>query len=214
MPESHTAQLCVEGSRAGGRGTPHHLEATLLTLSLLPAGGMISFDVFPEGWDKRYCLNVLDDERFDTIHFFGNETTPVSTPCSPLTRLLSPRSVVPVVLQRPPRTSGGVRVGDALCVSAVANGGFSQDADPPRRLCLRFPCSLLPCREGTIMKSMTTPGRWDTASSPPRTRSSGAVKSSFLRERMSADCEGPAALLPSLPHEEKHLRLRNLLRVD
>ncbi|XP_065533211.1 phosphomannomutase 1 isoform X1 [Lathamus discolor] len=39
-------------------------------------GGMISFDVFPEGWDKRYCLNVLDDERFDTIHFFGNETTP------------------------------------------------------------------------------------------------------------------------------------------
>lgn len=37
---------------------------------------MISFDVFPEGWDKRYCLNVLDDERFDTIHFFGNETTP------------------------------------------------------------------------------------------------------------------------------------------
>ncbi|NXC15694.1 PMM1 Phosphomannomutase, partial [Corythaeola cristata] len=44
--------------------------------SLLLAGGMISFDVFPEGWDKRYCLNVLDDERFDTIHFFGNETTP------------------------------------------------------------------------------------------------------------------------------------------
>ncbi|NXL96265.1 PMM1 Phosphomannomutase, partial [Alectura lathami] len=39
-------------------------------------GGMISFDVFPEGWDKRYCLDVLDDDRFDTIHFFGNETTP------------------------------------------------------------------------------------------------------------------------------------------
>lgn len=47
------------------------------------AGGMISFDVFPEGWDKRYCLNVLDDERFDTIHFFGNETTPVSAPRTP-----------------------------------------------------------------------------------------------------------------------------------
>uniref|UniRef100_A0A8C0JET3 Phosphomannomutase n=2 Tax=Chelonoidis abingdonii TaxID=106734 RepID=A0A8C0JET3_CHEAB len=39
-------------------------------------GGMISFDVFPEGWDKRYCLDILKDERFDTIHFFGNETTP------------------------------------------------------------------------------------------------------------------------------------------
>uniref|UniRef100_G3SQD9 Phosphomannomutase n=1 Tax=Loxodonta africana TaxID=9785 RepID=G3SQD9_LOXAF len=39
-------------------------------------GGMISFDVFPEGWDKRYCLDSLDQDSFDTIHFFGNETTP------------------------------------------------------------------------------------------------------------------------------------------
>uniref|UniRef100_A0A4X2KCW5 Phosphomannomutase n=1 Tax=Vombatus ursinus TaxID=29139 RepID=A0A4X2KCW5_VOMUR len=38
--------------------------------------GMISFDVFPEGWDKRYCLDRLDQESFDTIHFFGNETSP------------------------------------------------------------------------------------------------------------------------------------------
>uniref|UniRef100_A0ACB8FNI1 Phosphomannomutase 1 n=1 Tax=Sphaerodactylus townsendi TaxID=933632 RepID=A0ACB8FNI1_9SAUR len=39
-------------------------------------GGMISFDVFPEGWDKRCCLDILDEERFDIIHFFGNETSP------------------------------------------------------------------------------------------------------------------------------------------
>ncbi|XP_053440785.1 phosphomannomutase 1 [Nycticebus coucang] len=39
-------------------------------------GGMISFDVFPEGWDKRFCLDSLDQESFDTIHFFGNETSP------------------------------------------------------------------------------------------------------------------------------------------
>ncbi|KAM9230666.1 phosphomannomutase 1 isoform 2-T2 [Dugong dugon] len=39
-------------------------------------GGMISFDVFPEGWDKRYCLDCLDQDSFDTIHFFGNETSP------------------------------------------------------------------------------------------------------------------------------------------
>lgn len=39
-------------------------------------GGMISFDVFPEGWDKRYCLDCLDQDCFDTIHFFGNETSP------------------------------------------------------------------------------------------------------------------------------------------
>lgn len=37
---------------------------------------MISFDVFPEGWDKRYCLDSLDQDSFDTIHFFGNETIP------------------------------------------------------------------------------------------------------------------------------------------
>lgn len=46
---------------------------------------MISFDVFPEGWDKRYCLDSLDEDSFDIIHFFGNETSPVSValPTSP-----------------------------------------------------------------------------------------------------------------------------------
>ncbi|XP_077133481.1 phosphomannomutase 1 [Ranitomeya variabilis] len=39
-------------------------------------GGMISFDIFPEGWDKRYCLDVLEEEQFLSIHFFGNETSP------------------------------------------------------------------------------------------------------------------------------------------
>ncbi|XP_028935375.1 phosphomannomutase 1 [Ornithorhynchus anatinus] len=39
-------------------------------------GGMISFDVFPEGWDKRYCLDTLGKDSFDAIHFFGNETSP------------------------------------------------------------------------------------------------------------------------------------------
>lgn len=39
---------------------------------------MISFDIFPEGWDKRCCLDSLDQDTFDTIHFFGNETSPVS----------------------------------------------------------------------------------------------------------------------------------------
>lgn len=72
-----------------GEGTPCQLPSTLPDASLLLTGGMISFDVFPEGWDKRYCLNVLDDERFDTIHFFGNETTPVSMLHSPHTWLPS-----------------------------------------------------------------------------------------------------------------------------
>jgi phosphomannomutase len=41
-------------------------------------GGQISFDVFPKGWDKTYCLRFLKDEEgkplFDNIHFFGDKT--------------------------------------------------------------------------------------------------------------------------------------------
>jgi len=37
-------------------------------------GGQISFDVFPQGWDKTYCLNYLPEADFDEIHFFGDKT--------------------------------------------------------------------------------------------------------------------------------------------
>ncbi|MCJ1288364.1 Phosphomannomutase [Xylographa opegraphella] len=43
-------------------------------------GGKISFDVFPTGWDKTYCLKHLEEEKassgveFTTIHFFGDKT--------------------------------------------------------------------------------------------------------------------------------------------
>ncbi|KAK4265740.1 hypothetical protein QN277_026754 [Acacia crassicarpa] len=40
-----------------------------LTFSI---GGQISFDVFPQGWDKTYCLRYLDE--FNEIHFFGDKT--------------------------------------------------------------------------------------------------------------------------------------------
>lgn len=39
-----------------------------LTFSI---GGQISFDVFPKGWDKTFCLQFVDKE-FETIHFFGD----------------------------------------------------------------------------------------------------------------------------------------------
>ncbi|KAI1142750.1 eukaryotic phosphomannomutase [Hypoxylon sp. FL0543] len=49
-----------------------------LTFSI---GGQISFDVFPTGWDKTYCLRHLEEEakkpggiRYTTIHFFGDKT--------------------------------------------------------------------------------------------------------------------------------------------
>ena len=37
-------------------------------------GGQISFDVFPKGWDKTYCLKFLEKD-FDVIHFFGDKTS-------------------------------------------------------------------------------------------------------------------------------------------
>jgi phosphomannomutase len=44
-------------------------------------GGQISFDVFPTGWDKTYCLNSIAKEKerengvdYQTIHFFGDKT--------------------------------------------------------------------------------------------------------------------------------------------
>jgi len=37
-------------------------------------GGQISFDVFPSGWDKTYCLRFIDYTEFDEIHFFGDKT--------------------------------------------------------------------------------------------------------------------------------------------
>ena len=42
-----------------------------LTFSI---GGQISFDVFPAGWDKTYCLKFLAESDFDEIHFFGDKT--------------------------------------------------------------------------------------------------------------------------------------------
>jgi len=38
-------------------------------------GGKISFDVFPHGWDKTYCLRHVEGEGFEEIHFFGDKTS-------------------------------------------------------------------------------------------------------------------------------------------
>ncbi|KAH9940937.1 eukaryotic phosphomannomutase [Epithele typhae] len=37
-------------------------------------GGQISFDVFPHGWDKTFCLKHVADEQFEEIFFFGDNT--------------------------------------------------------------------------------------------------------------------------------------------
>lgn len=38
-------------------------------------GGQISFDAFPKGWDKTFCLKLVDNS-FKEIHFFGDKTDP------------------------------------------------------------------------------------------------------------------------------------------
>lgn len=35
-------------------------------------GGQISFDVFPVGWDKSFCLQYIE-EKYDEIHFYGDK---------------------------------------------------------------------------------------------------------------------------------------------
>lgn len=42
-----------------------------LTFSI---GGQISFDCFPTGWDKTYCLKFIDAAEYDEVHFFGDRT--------------------------------------------------------------------------------------------------------------------------------------------
>jgi len=38
-------------------------------------GGQISIDVFPKGWDKTYCLQFVENDGYEEIHFFGDKTT-------------------------------------------------------------------------------------------------------------------------------------------
>ena len=45
-------------------------EVCNLTFSI---GGQISIDVFPEGWDKTYCLQFVED-KYERILFFGDKT--------------------------------------------------------------------------------------------------------------------------------------------
>lgn len=54
---------------------------TLYPSNRFSIGGQISFDVFPNGWDKTYCLQHIENEakrpdgvHYTTIHFFGDKT--------------------------------------------------------------------------------------------------------------------------------------------
>lgn len=43
-----------------------------LTISI---GGQISMDVFPNGWDKTFCLQFIEGDGYEEIHFFGDKTS-------------------------------------------------------------------------------------------------------------------------------------------
>lgn len=54
----------------------------VLTGGRFSIGGQISFDVFPTGWDKTYCLQHIEAEKalsgidYKQIHFFGDKAFP------------------------------------------------------------------------------------------------------------------------------------------
>ena len=42
-------------------------------------GGQISFDVFPTGWDKTFCLQFIEEpyeSGITEVHFFGDKYKP------------------------------------------------------------------------------------------------------------------------------------------
>jgi len=52
------------------------LQKTFPDLGLVYSiGGQISFDCFPAGWDKTFCLRHVSKDSFETIHFFGDKTS-------------------------------------------------------------------------------------------------------------------------------------------
>ncbi|KAF9518965.1 hypothetical protein BS47DRAFT_1482416 [Hydnum rufescens UP504] len=63
-------------SRPKEDSEPDETSASSSALSWLQSTkpGQISFDVFPNGWDKTYALRHVQDEGFEQIHFFGDKT--------------------------------------------------------------------------------------------------------------------------------------------
>ena len=56
-----------------GRSFTEYISCSGLQFAM---GGQISLDCFPKGWDKTYCLQFVENEGFDQIHFFGDKTSP------------------------------------------------------------------------------------------------------------------------------------------
>jgi phosphomannomutase len=61
-------------------GLTYSIGKYIFLLHLLILGGQISFDCFPTGWDKTYCLRHVEKDGYSKIHFFGDKTFKVIYP--------------------------------------------------------------------------------------------------------------------------------------
>ena len=62
----------IESIQSKWRNYSYYSQSEIIKLNFA-IGGQISFDIFPEGWDKTYCLKFVED-KYDEIHFFGDKT--------------------------------------------------------------------------------------------------------------------------------------------
>ena len=69
--------LTLGPSHSSSAPPTHPLPLPPTPLPLSPAGGQISIDVFPTGWDKTFALSLVDLSQFREVHFFGDKTAKV-----------------------------------------------------------------------------------------------------------------------------------------
>ena len=62
----------IENIKSKWEKYSNDLQSEIIKLNF-SIGGQISFDIFPEGWDKTYCLQFVEN-KYDEIHFFGDKT--------------------------------------------------------------------------------------------------------------------------------------------
>jgi len=90
-------------------------------------GGQLSFDVFPSGWDKTYCLQFLEKDGFKEIHFFGDKTFKVRMHTrSPQAQILSSPPLPSPFLPHFPSPAASCR---SLCDSSVTVQTTNRCAD-------------------------------------------------------------------------------------
>lgn len=137
-------------------------------------GGQISFDAFPRGWDKTYCLRFVQDE-YQEIHFFGDKTHEVRDQASNAT-LVTTQCVTDASLNLRNECVAGrcVPLCSVLCWDQQS--GRAVSCGPRLMLDMRSSLAmasvrmLLACRGAMIMKFMRLTAQSATTPQGQRTR--------------------------------------------